>query len=137
MWFAKARNQEVLEARVLFLREKARRRVAALEARWRRKRLSLERALAEFRHNLEYLRSIQAEGRYPKPHLERALLREELRIRHLEEEIRRLDEALRMAAQKVYRQARLQAARMASRSGFPLDLDALFPEVKDEPAGHA
>jgi len=137
MLFAKARSPEALTARVQLLKERARRRVEVLEARWKRKRLPLEKALAEFRRNLEHLRALEAEGRYPKAHLAQALLREELRIRNLEEELRRLDETFRMAAREVYRKARLQAARLSSRNGFSLDLDALFPEVKDEPAGHA
>ncbi len=41
-----------------------------------------------------------------------------------------------MAALEVYRKARLKVARLSSRSGLSLDLDTLFPEVKDEPVGH-
>ncbi len=137
MLFVRARNPEALAARARLLREQARRRVGVLEARWKKRRLVLEKALAEFQRNLEHLRALEAEGRYPRAQLAQALLREELRVRNLEEEIRKLDETFRMAALEVYRKARLKVASLSSRSGLSLDLDTLFPEVKDEPVGHA
>jgi len=107
--------------------------VGALEAKWRKKRLILEKAREEFMRNLQHLKALQEEGRYPASQLAPAILREELRLQHLENELRKLDEAFRSAKEKVYRAARLKVAKMAARSGLVLDLDLLFPEVKDEP----
>ncbi len=66
MLFVRARNPEALAARARFLREQARRRVGVLEARWKKRRLVLEKALAEFQRNLEHLRALEAEERYPR-----------------------------------------------------------------------
>jgi len=87
--------------------------------------------------NLQYLKALQEEGRYPVNQLAPAILREELRLQHLESELKKLDEAFRLAKEKVYRSARLKVAKMAARSGLALDLDRLFPEVKDESPGDA
>lgn len=128
---------ESLDATARALREGARRKVGALESRWRKKRVVLERAREEFVRNLQYLKALQEEGRYPVNQLAPAILREELRLQHLESELKKLDEAFRLAKEKVYRSARLKVAKMAARSGLALDLDRLFPEVKDESPGDA
>lgn len=133
MVLLRRQRPETLEATARVLREGARRKVGALEAKWRKKRLILEKAREEFMRNLQHLKALQEEGRYPASQLAPAILREELRLQHLENELRKLDEAFRSAKEKVYRAARLKVAKMAARSGLVLDLDLLFPEVKDEP----
>jgi hypothetical protein len=92
---------ESLDATARALREGARRKVGALESRWRKKRVVLERAREEFVRNLQYLKALQEEGRYPVSQLAPAILREELRLQHLESELKKLDEAFRLAKDPV------------------------------------
>ncbi len=129
-----AKSQEELLALALSLREAAQGRILRLEALWRKRRDPLEKAREEFRRNLEHLKALEAEGHQPKALLAPAILREELRLKHLEEKLRRLDEDFRNRKGRLWNQARLKAARMAAKAGIPLDLEGLFPRVEDEPA---
>lgn len=128
-------SPEALRAHLLSLREGLRRKTVLLEAKHRRRRFPLEKARQEFQRNLAHLQALLEEGRFPAPLLERAILREELRLRHLEEELRRIEEAHRHRVAVLWAGARARAARRMAKSGLTLDLDALFPEVKDEPSG--
>lgn len=80
---ARATTPEALRGRLLALRERVRRKALALEAKYQKRRFPLDKARQEFQRNLDHLRSLQAEGRFPAPLLEQALLREMLRIEHV------------------------------------------------------
>lgn len=126
----KSPDPEALKARLIALRETVRRRALGLEARFAKRREPLERARQEFLKHLEHLRQREAEGRYPSTLLKPALLREELRLKHLENELVRLEEALNRQLALLWSKARGQAARALAKAGVNLDLDELFPEGK-------
>ena len=122
------RDPEALKAQLLALREAVRRKALVLEARFARRRAPLERARQEFLRNLEHLRQQEAAGRYPHSLLQPALLREELRLQHLEKELARLEETHKRQLALLWTKARAQAARALAKAGTALDLDELFPE---------
>lgn len=124
-------NPDALRAQLIALREAARRRALALQARYERKKQPLERARQEFLLSLEHLRQQGAEGRYPSPLIKPALMREELRLKHLEAELARLDDSLKKQLALLWAKARTRAARTLARAGVHLDLDELFPEGKE------
>lgn len=124
-------NPEALRAQLVALRETVRRRALAIEARFAKRREPLERARQEFLRNLEHLRQQGAEGRYPSSLLKPALMREELRLKHLEMELARLEETLKRQLALLWTKARARAARTLAKAGKALDLDELFPEVKE------
>lgn len=126
-FFYRRTPPEVVSARLLALREAVRKKVASLETKYRQRRFPLEKARQEFRRNLDYLLTLRGEGRYPLPLLEQAILREELRLRHLEEEMRRMEEAFQNRVSGLWIGARIKAARIAARNGIQLDLDQMFP----------
>lgn len=123
-----APHLEALKARLLAMREATRRRALALEARYRRRRHPMEQALQEFARSLEYLRKQGEEGRYPASLLRPALMREELRLKHLEAELARLEEGFKKEQALLWAKVRTRAARVLARAGVNLDLDEFFPE---------
>jgi hypothetical protein len=133
-------NPQELKGRVVVLQQWVKRRTLILEARWKRRRAPMKRALAEFSRVLDHLKHLEVEGRYPRSLLAPALFREELRINHLQEEMRKLDETFHNRLTHPRAKARQKAANWAARSGVELDLDAFFPEVEGElnrdAAGH-
>lgn len=130
MWRT-TRDPDALRASFIALREAVRQKALALEARYERKRRPLERARQEFLQLLEHLRQQGAEGRYPASLLKPALMREELRLKHLEAELSRLEDNFRKQVALLWTRARAKAARTMARAGINLDLDELFPEGKE------
>lgn len=124
-------SPEVLSARLLTLREAVQKKVTSLEAKHRQRRFPLEKAHQEFRRNLSYLLTLKEEGRHPLPLLEQAILREELRLRHLEEELRRMEEAFQNQVSRLWIGARIKAAKIAARNRLQIDLDQIFPGVEN------
>ncbi|SDE85964.1 hypothetical protein SAMN04488243_11353 [Thermus arciformis] len=127
-------NPEEARARLALLREGVGKKVRALEAQLAKKKAPLEKALQEYRGALEHLRRLEGEGRYPEAVLRPALAREELRIRYVEGEIARLEEAHRQAVAQLVSQVRLKAARLAALAQMEEALDRFFPlpEIKEE-----
>ncbi|RDI95502.1 hypothetical protein DV704_06365 [Meiothermus sp. QL-1] len=133
---AKSASPDALKARLLALAEATRQRVIRMQAKHRKACQPLERSREEFLRNLDYLKALEAEGRYPKPLLDRALLREELRLKHLEEELRQREEAFQKRLALEWSKARRKAATLMAKHGVSLDLDSLFPEVEHGPASN-
>lgn len=127
---ARAVTPEALRGRLLALRERVRRKALALEAKYQKRRFPLDKARQEFQRNLDHLRSLQAEGRFPAPLLEQALLREMLRIEHVEQELARMDTEFRQKVAALWASARHKAAVWAARGNVAIDLEDLFPEVE-------
>lgn len=128
-------NPEALRAGLLALREGVRKKVLGLEAKHRKRRFPLEKARQEFQRNLQQLLALKEQGRFPAALLDQAILREELRIAHVDQELSRMDKAFRDQVAALWAKARHEAAKRVARSGMEVDLDAIFPEVRDELPG--
>ncbi|MDM7324670.1 MAG: hypothetical protein P3W93_006770 [Thermus sp.] len=125
-------KSEALRLQYLLLREAAQKKAHQIEARFQRRLQPLSRARDEFQRNLDHLKEQLATGRYPKHLLAPALLREELRLKQLDDEIQRLKEEMKMSIRNHWLQVRLKAAKMAKKRGVNLDLSEFFPEVLED-----
>lgn len=123
-------SPEAVKARLLVLRELARRRLQAIRDRTQRRKAPLLLALEEFRRNRAWLEGRRAEGQLPEAILRPALEREELRIAHLEAQLRRLEERAQAQGRAYLQRLRLKAARLGARAGVEVDLEALFGELE-------